>query len=77
MEIQTKFNIGNTGFILDHGTIKEVRVKEIKTHVYEEGPLNGQTITVIYIAQGYTSIYEENIFKTKEELFNSIPVKEL
>ena len=77
MEIQTKLSIGETGFILDEGIIKEVRVKEIKTHAYEDGQFNNKNITIIYMAQGFDSIHEENIFIKKEELFESIPVKEL
>lgn len=78
MEIKTKFNIGQTGFILDHGIIKEVRVNEIKISVYEDGQFKTTEISIDYILDAEdNSIIEDFIFKTKEELFESIPVKSI
>lgn len=74
MKIETKFDVGETGFILDHGIIKEVRVNEINIIVYEDGRFKKIETTIRYRILN-KEIEEGLIFKTKEELFESIPVK--
>jgi len=76
MEIKTKFNIGDRGLILDKGTITEVRINEIAISVIENGQFNKEELFIEYSIEGNRpSINEDLIFKTTEDLFESIPVK--
>lgn len=67
MEVKTKFNIGDEVFHISDNKVKAQTVAGVGISVGEN------SIDIIYTLQpGDEKVDEENVYKTKEEVINSL-----
>lgn len=77
MKIETKFSLGDTVFLMEDNSVKKSVVRSVHFEKYEDGSGSTQ-----YGLKDYFSVSgsrnrinqfsEQNLFKTKQELLNSL-----
>ena len=80
MTIETKYNIGDMVFVLFLNKIYEIEIKHISVNVKSEGFNCAKTEIIYSVPELHDKVWdkrqnrflEENLFKTKSELLNSL-----
>ena len=75
MTIETKFNVGDKVFFMKHnsvdfGTIIGIDITVKKGNIFSSNPINLDE--TVYIISEICRIREHNLFRTKEELINTL-----
>ena len=67
MEVKSKFNIGDVVFHISDNKIKERKILGVGMSVSERG------VYITYtLSPGDEKVHEDNLFKTKEEVLNTL-----
>ena len=75
MDVKTKFSIGNEVFFMAGNKVKQKYINKIKIELWSPLSYDDNGIKILYgiqIANEITYLNESSIFKTKEDLLNSL-----